>query len=257
MFLPILHDIPLFGSSMAKNWLWTLNLSPGVFGQGMITGPVISLHMLAGTVVGWGILSPIVKHNGWVSGEVGDWTMGSRGWILWIALSSLIVDCLVNLLWMAANLESVRGVFTSSWTWTRSILGRYKTSAQILQPYRIDEYDAQTAHGRTPSVDSAVTEVPDVRLRDSQTPRSERILPDTTPSIRTLGLGLIGASVLCIATTTFVFNNVVPIATIPLAIVFTSLLSVMSIRAYGQTDYTPVDGLGNTAFSPVNRPILK
>ena len=33
-------------------------MSPGFIGQGIITGPIITIHMLMGTVVGWGILSP-------------------------------------------------------------------------------------------------------------------------------------------------------------------------------------------------------
>jgi OPT oligopeptide transporter protein len=86
----------------------------------MITGPVIPLHMLAGTIVGWGILSPIAKRNGWAPGAVGDWDKGSRGWTLWIALSALIMDCLINLLWMTANLRTVRDTFAFIWTWMHS-----------------------------------------------------------------------------------------------------------------------------------------
>lgn len=71
-FVPLLCDFPIFGSPIARNWLWTLNLSPGFIGQGIITGPVIPLHMLAGTVVGWAILPPIAKTAGWAPSDVRD-----------------------------------------------------------------------------------------------------------------------------------------------------------------------------------------
>ena len=57
-FIPMLHQLPIFGSQAASEWLWTMDLSPGFFGQGMITGAAIPLHMLIGAVVGCGILSP-------------------------------------------------------------------------------------------------------------------------------------------------------------------------------------------------------
>ncbi|PGH19534.1 hypothetical protein AJ80_03869 [Polytolypa hystricis UAMH7299] len=61
-FVPIFQKLPIFGSHAASEWLWNVDLSPGFFSQGIITGPVIPLHMLIGAVVDWGILSPYAKH---------------------------------------------------------------------------------------------------------------------------------------------------------------------------------------------------
>lgn len=66
----------------------------------MIIGPYLSLHMLLGAVVGWGILSPYAKHRGWAPGDVDDWATGSRGWIIWVSLASLLADALTKLAWL-------------------------------------------------------------------------------------------------------------------------------------------------------------
>ncbi len=43
--------------------------------------------MLLGAVVGWGILSPLAKYQGWAPGPVDDWLTGSRGWLVWTSLA--------------------------------------------------------------------------------------------------------------------------------------------------------------------------
>jgi uncharacterized oligopeptide transporter (OPT) family protein len=55
----------------------------------MIIGPGINTYVLIGSVIGWGILSPLAKYNGWAPGPVGDWENGSRGWILWVGIGTL------------------------------------------------------------------------------------------------------------------------------------------------------------------------
>lgn len=66
----------------------------------MIIGPSISLHMLFGAIVGWAILSPYAKFQGWAPGDVDNWATGSRGSIIWISLASLVTDALVKLVWL-------------------------------------------------------------------------------------------------------------------------------------------------------------
>jgi len=34
-FVPILRSLPIFRRDLARQWLWTANLSPGYFGQGI------------------------------------------------------------------------------------------------------------------------------------------------------------------------------------------------------------------------------
>lgn len=99
-FVPILLDLPLFGTYLHKHWLWSVNVSPGFVGSGIITGPAVAFHMFAGAVVGWAIFSPIAKKQGWAPGNVDDWENGSRGWIIWISLAALLADCLIKLGWL-------------------------------------------------------------------------------------------------------------------------------------------------------------
>lgn len=96
-FLPVLHDVPLFGPHAARTWLWTVDLSPGFLGQGIIIGPAICSHMLLGAIVGLGVLSPYAKHRSWAPGEVDDWSSGARGWIIWISLAALFADASIKL----------------------------------------------------------------------------------------------------------------------------------------------------------------
>lgn len=93
----MLRDVPVFGHVAASQRLWTVNFSPSYFGQGITTGLPVLLIMLAGAVVGWGILSPIAKFQGWAPGPVADWDSGSRGWIIWVSLSIMLADAMVRL----------------------------------------------------------------------------------------------------------------------------------------------------------------
>ncbi|KAK4674859.1 OPT superfamily [Podospora pseudopauciseta] len=98
-FVPVLRKIPVFGRTASKNWLWSVDLSPGFFGQGMMTGPTVPLHTMMGAVAGWGTLSPYAKKQGWAPGSIDDWENGARGWIIWVALASLLADAFVKLGW--------------------------------------------------------------------------------------------------------------------------------------------------------------
>ncbi|KAI1350930.1 oligopeptide transporter [Xylaria sp. FL0043] len=96
-FFPVLQNIPIFGTTASSQWLWSFNASLGYVGQGIITGPVVLLNMVVGAVIGWGILSPLAKNLGWAPGPVGDWDTGARGWIIWMSLSAMLAEALVDL----------------------------------------------------------------------------------------------------------------------------------------------------------------
>lgn len=49
-------------------------------------------------IVGWAILSPLAKLEGWAPGPVGDMSTGSRGWILWVSLAIMCADSIVSLI---------------------------------------------------------------------------------------------------------------------------------------------------------------
>ncbi|KAI7826718.1 OPT oligopeptide transporter protein-domain-containing protein [Kickxella alabastrina] len=64
---------------------------------GIIMGLPTCIWMLVGSIVGWGVLSPMAKNAGWAPGPVTDWKDGSRGWILWISLAVMIAESVVSL----------------------------------------------------------------------------------------------------------------------------------------------------------------
>ena len=64
--------------------------------------------MLAGKIVGWAILSPLARYKGWAPGTLQDWDTGSRGWILWSSLASLLCNSIVNFMWMLVKLPVVQ-----------------------------------------------------------------------------------------------------------------------------------------------------
>lgn len=96
-FFPVIFAIPLFGTYLAKEWLWSFTPSLSYIGQGIIMGFPTTLSMNLGMVVGWAVLSPISKLSGWAPGPVGDMTTGARGWILWTSLAIMCTDSLVSL----------------------------------------------------------------------------------------------------------------------------------------------------------------
>lgn len=97
-FFPVLFSIPLFGTYLAKEWLWTFSPSLSYVGQGIIMGFPTTVSMTFGTIVGWAFLSPLAKSQGWAPGPIGDMSTGSRGWILWVSLAIMGADSIVSLM---------------------------------------------------------------------------------------------------------------------------------------------------------------
>jgi len=62
-------------------------------------------------IVGWAILSPLAKFEGWAPGPVGDMSTGSRGWILWVSLAIMCADSIVSLIPVVAEsvISAARG----------------------------------------------------------------------------------------------------------------------------------------------------
>ncbi|KAL8831926.1 MAG: hypothetical protein Q9170_005088 [Blastenia crenularia] len=99
-FMPILRNMPIFGSGVATQWLWAFDLSPAYFGYGFIIGPSVNLTTLLGAIIGWGILSPVAKKNGWAPGPVDNWDSGSRGWIVFVGMGLILGDSAIGLTWV-------------------------------------------------------------------------------------------------------------------------------------------------------------
>lgn len=233
-FIPQLHDIPIFGLTLANKWLWTLNPSPAYVGQGIIMGPATTLHMLLGAIIGWGVLSPLAKHKEWAPGPVSDWTNGSKGWIVWISLAIMLADSLVSLGWLI-----LRPLVVAARSY-------YPTAKETFQSHtwkelftlKINEHQEYTPLG-----DSAITN-PIATIKQHLQEGAE---PDAPPehliSNRTTIIGLVASLILCIIAVHVSFPGLIPFRLTLLSLVLALFLSIMGVRALGETDLNPVSGI--------------
>lgn len=239
-FIPQLHGLPIFGLPLAEQWVWSFNPSPAYVGQGIIMGPSTSFHMLFGAVLGWGILSPIAKNNGWASGPVSDWETGSKGWIVWISLAIMLVDSIVSIGWLA-----LRPVYLYGGTWTQNILHSVKQSKipHLLQPSSggyapLNSREAAPYDGLDASNESDIDldDLPEVDAPSEQ-----------LPSKRVAYWGLLASCIVCAAAVHLAFPSVMPVWVTVLAILFSLVLSLMGVKALGETDLNPVSGISKLA----------
>ncbi|KAK3386930.1 OPT oligopeptide transporter protein-domain-containing protein [Podospora didyma] len=260
-FLPVLRNIPIFGTVAAGTWLWTLNPSLAYVGQGIIMGSATTLHMLLGAVLGWGVLSPLAKSRGWASGPVDDWERGSKGWIVWTSLAIMLADSIVSLGYLALRSaaqyippqtrekfstglipDRVKGLFSGS---SKHSSGGYTPidahgdSVDPIIPARpLSGFDS------TASSESGDTGEGDIIIEkedDDDAPPEQQI------SDRVVAIGLVLSIVFCIFCIHVVFGDLVPLYATVTAVAVALLLSIMGVRALGETDLNPVSGISKLA----------
>ncbi|KAL8671859.1 MAG: hypothetical protein Q9168_003649 [Polycauliona sp. 1 TL-2023] len=237
-FIPQIHDVPIFGLPPANDWLWTLNPSPAYVGQGIIMGPATTLHMLLGAIAGWGILSPLAKSKGWASGPVDDWQTGSKGWIVWVSLAIMLADSVVSLGWLVLRPLIIHGPRWYSnvregnfW----GLLGPQHSRGSYAALSASENSTSHQLRSRSISQSKSKTEGDDVPDVDAP---PEHLVPNRAV------LGLLAVSIgLCVLSIRIVFGALVPFYAIFLAIALALLLSLMGVRAQGETDLNPVSGI--------------
>ncbi|KAI5798026.1 oligopeptide transporter-like protein [Peziza echinospora] len=232
-FFPVVRDVPIFGSGLATTWLWTLNPSPAYIGQGIIMGTSTTLHMLLGAIVGWGVLSPLAKNHGWAPGAVHDWKDGARGWIVWVSLAVMLSDSLISLgalMWGPAKdfvvyLRGSKGYQAIAGDEAGSSSSRISRSRQGREPGTVRR------PLRAPTQEREEAELPDPDCPPEHLVSNEVVI---------MGLALSGT--LCITTISIVFPEM-PLYSIIAAFLIALVLSIMGVRALGQTDLNPVSGI--------------
>ncbi|KAL1881970.1 hypothetical protein VTK73DRAFT_3299 [Phialemonium thermophilum] len=266
-FFPVLRNIPIFGHAAAATWLWTLNPSLAYVGQGVIMGPATTIHMLLGAIVGWGVLSPLAKKRGWAPGPIDDWENGSKGWIVWTSLAIMLADSIVSLGYLA-----LRPVFRRLPDLASLFSGRVGSLSdlQALLSRRPKGYttvttrDSEDHHG---DAESSAGPVPASPLEDLG-PRHRRFWsrvgeedgdetksvdgaddapPDQQISNRLVAIGLVLSVLFCILCTHIVFGDLVPLYANLTAVLMALVLSIMGVRALGETDLNPVSGISKLA----------
>ncbi|KAF3006870.1 hypothetical protein E8E13_010895 [Curvularia kusanoi] len=233
-FVPQLHDIPIFGLPLATNWLWTLNPSPAYVGQGIIMGPATTLHMLLGAIIGWGVLSPLAKHKGWAPGPVSDWTNGSKGWIVWISLAIMLADSLISLGWLVLRplIALVRFYYPTVRDTIRSHTWRELLTLNISRQQGYTSLSGDTSTNPLTAIKQ--------HLDSEGEPDAP---PEHLVSNRTTLIGLVGSLILCIVAVHTTFPGLIPFRLTLLSLLLALLLSIMGVRALGETDLNPVSGI--------------
>jgi uncharacterized oligopeptide transporter (OPT) family protein len=253
-FFPILRNLPVFGLTLAESWLWTLNPSLAYVGQGIIMGPATTTHMLMGAIVGWGILSPLAKSKGWAPGSVDDWENGSKGWIIWISLAIMLADSVISLGYIALNPVVMHGGQYIRDTQRRISRGDWKGLFHVGSTKSSKGYAPVIGSEQPPT---PLSETGPCSQEDpSITPPSLDDLedlpePDAPPehlvSNRTVWIGLILSIIFCIASIRITFGNLVPYYATIIAVFMALILSIMGVRALGETDLNPVSGISKLA----------
>jgi uncharacterized oligopeptide transporter (OPT) family protein len=253
-FFPILRNLPVFGLRLAESWLWTLNPSLAYVGQGIIMGPATTTHMLLGAIVGWGILSPLAKTKAWAPGPVDDWETGSKGWIVWISLAIMLADSVVSLGYIA-----LRPVFMYGGEYLgdarRKVKRRdWKGLLQIVVGNSAEGYSPITGGQEvSTALEETVPTSPSTSPTNNPSSGEAKDLPepDAPPehliSNRTVWIGLALSIVFCITSIRIVFGALVPFYAIITAVVMALILSIMGVRALGETDLNPVSGISKLA----------
>ncbi|KAK8077557.1 oligopeptide transporter [Apiospora saccharicola] len=253
-FFPILRSLPIFGAHAATTWLWDLNPSLAYVGQGIIMGPATTIHMLIGAIVGWGILSPIAHNRGWAPGPISDWESGSKGWIVWISLAIMLADSVISLGYVAA-----RPVFQNGPAFVRESIERYnqggvqnvfrsKRRGLRYSALNSDESDPRTSTGRRSST-SELLPSPDFHENGDElrTWDEDDAPPDQLVGSKTVGIGLVVSILVCVASIHITFGDLVPLYANVMAILMALVLSIMGVRALGETDLNPVSGISKLA----------
>ncbi|KAB5585366.1 OPT oligopeptide transporter [Coniochaeta sp. 2T2.1] len=254
-FFPALRGIPIFGWKVAETWLWDFNPSLGYVGQGVIMGPTTTLHMLLGAVVGWGILSPLAKNRKWAPGDIGDWETGSKGWIVWISLAIMLADAIVSLGYLSLRpaftiLLRSKGRFTGrdALEDLKALLSRRPTGYTTVNSFEDD------GHGTIPVPASPLSDFGAISSRDreedgepTQDDDDDDAPADQQISNLTVAVGLVLSILICVSCTHFVFGNLVPLYATIVAVIMALLLSIMGVRALGETDLNPVSGISKLA----------
>lgn len=186
--------------------------------------------MLLGAVIGWGILSPLAKKKGWASGPVSDWSTGSKGWIVWVSLAIMLADAVISLGWLVLRPLIQYGPSISS------NLTRQAKTEGLRSFFKLRSMEQVRYRLLTPS-DHETPEAHDAK---------EGPEPDAPPhhlvSARLVLILLLISILMCIFAIRFVFPSV-PFGAIILSLVLAMLLSIVGVRALGETDLNPVSGI--------------
>jgi OPT family oligopeptide transporter len=237
-FIPQIRDIPILGMTLAQDWLWTLNPSPAYIGQGIIMGPATTLHMLLGAMIGWAVLSPLAKQRGWAPGPVDDWTTGSKGWIVWVSLAIMLADSIINLGWLI-----LRSAIQHGPDWIGSLKEQYQSGSltSVFKGYTALQTSEDSSPAATHRITRHYSSMSNKNV-DEEEPEADAP-PEHLVANKIVYPGLLVSLILCVVCTHITFPGAINILSTILAVILSLLLSLMGVRALGETDLNPVSGI--------------
>jgi OPT family oligopeptide transporter len=195
--------------------------------------------MLFGAVLGWGILSPLAKSRGWAPGPVDSWEDGSKAWIVWISLAIMLADSLVSLGWLV-----LRPIVKHSPKWVA-----WFQSTRAGQWIALRLHSSQHSYINYSALESETHALSheDGNSHQVQTSTNEEEEEDAPPSqlisTRTVIILLPLTLLLNVVCMHIVFGDIISPFLSTLATLLAVVLSIMGVRALGETDLNPVSGI--------------
>lgn len=204
-------------------------------------GPATTIHMLLGALLGWAILSPIAKKEGWASGPVSDWNTGSKGWIVWVSLAIMLADAIVSLGWLILRptIYYVREYGPDAVQQIRQKGAKrfFRDVARPVMrgysPVNLDEPERTNSHASLQKSKShPLDDEPDYDAP-----------PEHQIGFKTTLIGFVLTLVFCIFAVQYSFAGIISLGLTIFALLLAMLLSIMGVRALGETDLNPVSGI--------------
>lgn len=231
-FIPIINSLPIFGMYISEHYLWNFRPSPAYIGQGMIMGlPTVS-YMMFGCILGWVILAPLAIFMEWVppNSDPHDWEEGVHGWILWSSLSIMVVDSLVGFLVVTVKSAVAFWLIDDKFNLLNHVFDDSIESMLLEEEQFINFRQVKLQN----------TTIKLVSTEHDYEVDSKHLIQYTT-----VISGLIVSSIVCVISIVYLFGaDIIPLYTMVVALVLALLLSILGVRALGETDLNPVSGIG-------------
>lgn len=214
---------------------------------------VLISPQLLGAVLGWGILSPLAKYKGWAPGSINDWENGSKGWIVWTSLAIMLADAVVSLghLAMRPILHRIAAFVQHRWQAGDARRGGYTTLQHDNEDTTLPEPSSPMTHFGHNTRNSGDNEDDDASRPDIsdflQAADQDDAPADQLVSNRTVLLGLVLSVAFCVLCIHVVFGSLMPLYATITAVLMALVLSIMGVRALGETDLNPVSGISKLA----------
>lgn len=236
-FVPVLYAVPIFDMvlspfhhwkplGLAQKWGWWLTPSFSYVGQGIIMGLPTTVSMTAGAFFGWAFLSPLATKCGWTDGPPLNGDTGARAWIVWVSLAIMSAESILGLVALGA---------AHGWQDIKAWCNSGETGYVRLPTGSGSRISAGSSEsGSRNATRSSAFDV------DEEHEPASRLVPSSW-----IASGLIWSTALCVVLINITFGprGIAWWATV-LAVILSSVLAILGVRALGETDLNPTSSIG-------------